>query len=103
VIREPVVACAGHRDPRAVNVVGTYNVLAAAVETGIDRVVLASSIYSVLRASLYHDRYGMDVIALRIGTCFTTPPDARADDVAVAGRCRSRRASLPQLDRVTAL
>ena len=28
--------------------------------------------------SLYHDRYGLDVIALRIGTCFTTPPDARA-------------------------
>src|SRR5258705_8424198 len=34
-------------DINAVNVVGTYNVLAAAVETGIDRVVLASSNHSV--------------------------------------------------------
>ncbi len=103
-------------DINAVNVVGTYNVLAAAVETGIDRVVLASSNHSVgfygrsdatrsvdgrleladpaaprpdtfygwskaameSLGSLYHDRYGMDVIALRIGTCFATPPDARA-------------------------
>ncbi len=103
-------------DINAVNVVGTYNVLEAAVETGIERVVLASSNHSVgfygrsdatpaadgrleladpaaprpdtfygwskaameSLGSLYHDRYGMDVIALRIGTCFTTPPDARA-------------------------
>jgi uronate dehydrogenase len=103
-------------DINAVNVVGTYNVLAAAVETGIERVILASSNHAVgfyqrsdaTRAdagrleladpaatrpdtfygwskaameslgSLYHDRYGMDVIALRIGTCFVTPPDARS-------------------------
>jgi len=28
--------------------------------------------------SLYHDRYGLEVIALRIGTCFARPPDTRA-------------------------
>jgi nucleoside-diphosphate-sugar epimerase len=108
-------------DINAVNVVGTYNVLAAAVDTGIDRVILASSNHAVgfyqrsdatredatredggrlvladpaaprpdtfygwskaameSLGSLYHDRYGLDVIALRIGTCFPTPPDARS-------------------------
>jgi uronate dehydrogenase len=28
--------------------------------------------------SLYHDRYGLDVVCLRIGSCFEEPPDARA-------------------------
>jgi nucleoside-diphosphate-sugar epimerase len=28
--------------------------------------------------SLYHDRYGLDVVCLRIGTCFEEPTDARA-------------------------
>ncbi|HKE67305.1 MAG TPA: NAD(P)-dependent oxidoreductase [Micromonosporaceae bacterium] len=28
--------------------------------------------------ALYHDRYGLEVIALRIGTCIPEPPDVRA-------------------------
>ncbi|WP_283136746.1 NAD-dependent epimerase/dehydratase family protein [Rhizohabitans arisaemae] len=91
-----------------VNVHGTQVVLDAARKAGVRRVVLASSnhaagfhprtageapddlsarpdtYYGVSKVateslgSLYHDRFGMDVVALRIGTCETRPPDLRA-------------------------
>ncbi|GII89859.1 NAD-dependent epimerase/dehydratase family protein [Sinosporangium siamense] len=90
-----------------VNIHGTQVVLEAARQAGVTRVVLASSnhavgfhprgeqvpatlpprpdtYYGVSKAamealgSLYHDRFGMDVVALRIGTCDERPPDVRA-------------------------
>ncbi|GAA0244262.1 NAD(P)-dependent oxidoreductase [Saccharothrix mutabilis subsp. mutabilis] len=90
-----------------VNVNGTHVVLEAARRNGVRRVVLASSNHAVgfyerasgeagdylfpqpdtyygvskvaLEAlgSLYASRYGMDVIAIRIGSCFERPKDAR--------------------------
>jgi nucleoside-diphosphate-sugar epimerase len=90
-----------------VNINGTHVVLEAARRAGISRVVLASSNHAVgyyerasgeagdylfpkpdtyygvskvaLEAlgSLYASRYGMDVIAIRIGSCFEKPRDAR--------------------------
>jgi len=87
---------------------GTWSVLDAARETGVPRVVLASSnhatgfsprgddpvpdesyprpdtFYGVGKVamealgSLYADRYGMDVVCLRIGTCAQRPADVRA-------------------------
>jgi nucleoside-diphosphate-sugar epimerase len=101
-----------------VNVHGTFTVFEAARRAGVPRVVFASSnhavgfhpavdpvpddltprpdtFYGVAKVagealgSLYHDRYGLDVVCLRIGSCFAEPPDARAlatwlspDDVA---------------------
>ncbi|WP_027945903.1 NAD-dependent epimerase/dehydratase family protein [Amycolatopsis taiwanensis] len=92
-----------------VNINGTHTVLEAARETGVSRVILASSnhavgfrrndegsiagatglpadssprpdtYYGVSKAaiealgSLYHSRFGMDVIVIRIGSCFETP------------------------------
>ncbi len=85
-----------------VNINGTRTVLEAAREAGIQRVILASSnhavgfrridedlpadssprpdtYYGVSKAaiealgSLYHSRFGMDVIVIRIGSCFETP------------------------------
>ncbi|WP_328617431.1 NAD(P)-dependent oxidoreductase [Amycolatopsis sp. NBC_00355] len=85
-----------------VNIDGTHTVLEAAREAGVKRVVLASSnhavgfrrndddlpadssprpdtYYGVSKAviealgSLYHSRFGMDVIVIRIGSCFETP------------------------------
>ncbi|WP_370965347.1 NAD-dependent epimerase/dehydratase family protein [Amycolatopsis sp. cg9] len=85
-----------------VNINGTQTVLEAARSAGISRVVLASSnhavgfrrndedlpadssprpdtYYGVSKAaiealgSLYHSRFGMDVIVIRIGSCFETP------------------------------
>ncbi|PRY00849.1 NAD-dependent epimerase/dehydratase family protein [Allonocardiopsis opalescens] len=91
----------------SVNIDGTQKVLEAARLAGVRRVVLASSnhavgfhpraageagdylfprpdgFYGVGKAalealgSLYHDRYGLDVIALRIGSCFERPSDVR--------------------------
>jgi nucleoside-diphosphate-sugar epimerase len=96
----------------AVNVVGTRNVLQAAVDAGVTRVLLASSnhaagyyrradvppgsdglpgdlpprpdtFYGWSKAaleslgSLYHDRYGLGVVCLRIGTCFDEPVGSR--------------------------
>jgi nucleoside-diphosphate-sugar epimerase len=91
-----------------VNVDGTRNVLEAARRTGVRRVILASSNHAVgfhersaeplpatapprpdtyyglskvameALGSLYADRFGMDVAAIRIGTCFAEPPDSRA-------------------------
>jgi uronate dehydrogenase len=90
-----------------VNINGTHVVLEAARRAGVSRVVLASSNHAVgyyerssgeagdylfpqpdtyygvskvaLEAlgSLYASRYGMDVIAVRIGSCFEKPRDAR--------------------------
>jgi nucleoside-diphosphate-sugar epimerase len=100
-------------DVLAVNVAGTQNLLRAAVEAGVPRVLLASSnhaagfyrrrqvppgsdglpdeaparpdsFYGWSKAaieslgSLYHSRYGIDVTALRIGTCFAEPTDTRS-------------------------
>ncbi|MCX5214716.1 NAD(P)-dependent oxidoreductase [Kitasatospora sp. NBC_00240] len=85
------------------NIHGTYVVLEAARRSGVPRVILASSshavgfhprqasevpdylfprpdtFYGVSKAagealgSLYHDRYGLDVICLRIGACREKP------------------------------
>jgi uronate dehydrogenase len=90
-----------------VNINGTYVVLEAARRAGVPRVILASSNHSVgfrpndgteapdylfprpdtyygvskvameALGSLYHDRYGLDVIAIRIGSCFERPTDVR--------------------------
>jgi uronate dehydrogenase len=96
----------------AVNLTGSRNVLQAAVDAGVPRVILASSNHAVgyyRRAdvppgsdglpgdlpprpdtfygwskaaveslgSLYHDRYGLGVICLRIGSCFAEPVGSR--------------------------
>ncbi|GAA1749503.1 NAD(P)-dependent oxidoreductase [Streptomonospora arabica] len=92
-----------------VNIHGSYVVLEQARLAGVPRVVLASSNHAVgfhprvpevpdyafprpdtfygvskvaLEAlgSLYHDSFGMDVIAVRIGTCFEKPTNARMLD-----------------------
>jgi uronate dehydrogenase len=90
-----------------VNIHGTYVVLEAARAAGVPRVILASSNHAVgfrpadqtpvpdyqfpkpdtyygvskvameALGSLYHDRYGLDVIAIRIGSCFERPRDTR--------------------------
>ncbi|AEK44836.1 NAD-dependent epimerase/dehydratase [Amycolatopsis mediterranei S699] len=91
----------------AVNVSGTRTVLDAALAAGVPRVVLASSVhtvgfrpagqpvpadcppcpdtlYGVSKAavealgSLYHFRFGLDVICVRIGSCFVRPVDRHA-------------------------
>ena len=91
-----------------VNVVGTRNVLQAAVDAGVGRILLASSNHAVgfyrhadvpaggdglpdglpprpdtyygwskaaleSLGALYHHRFGVDVVCLRIGTCFDEP------------------------------
>ncbi|HEV2636871.1 MAG TPA: NAD(P)-dependent oxidoreductase [Actinocrinis sp.] len=91
-----------------VNINGTYNVFEGARRAGVPRVVFASSnhavgfhtpadyplpedaqiapdtYYGVAKAagealgSLYHDRYGLDVISVRILTCFPELPSPRA-------------------------
>lgn len=89
------------------NIHGTYTVLEAARRAGVPRVIFASSghtvgfrpvdedageylyprpdtYYGVSKAagealgSLYHDRYELDVICLRIGTCAERPANERA-------------------------
>jgi nucleoside-diphosphate-sugar epimerase len=89
-----------------VNINGTYIVLEAARRQGVKRVVLASSNHAVgyipkdgeagdyefprpdtnygvskvaveALGSMYADRYGMDVICVRIGSCFEKPKDTR--------------------------
>jgi thioester reductase-like protein len=90
-----------------INIHGTYVVLEAARAAGVGRVILASSNHAVgfhpldgtpvpdhrfprpdtyygvskvtmeALGSLYHDRYGLDVIAIRIGACFERPKDTR--------------------------
>jgi len=91
-----------------VNINGTYNVFEAARRAGVPRVVFASSNHAVgfhtpdefpvpevttalpdtyygvskvageALGALYAERYGMDVISVRILTCFLEPPDLRA-------------------------
>ncbi|MEE1783153.1 NAD(P)-dependent oxidoreductase [Streptomyces sp. SP17BM10] len=91
-----------------VNIHGTYTVFEAARRAGVPRVVFASSnhvvgyrtpaeypltadtpplpdtYYGVSKATgealgaLYHHRYGLDVICVRIMTCFAEPPNPRA-------------------------
>lgn len=91
-----------------VNINGTYNVFEAARRAGVPRVVFASSnhavgfhtpadyplpedapiapdtYYGVAKAagealgSLYHHRYGLDVVSVRILTCFPELPSRRA-------------------------
>lgn len=95
-------------DILSVNVDGTRNMLEAARLNGVRRLILASSNHAVgfydrssapvpatalprpdtyygfskaameALGSLYVDRFDMDVVAVRIGTCFPEPPDARA-------------------------
>lgn len=89
-----------------VNIHGTYVVLEAARKAGVRHAVLASSNHAVgfhprtelapdylfprpdtyygvskvaveALGSLYHDRYGMAVTCLRIGSCFERPRDLR--------------------------
>ncbi|MEW9532247.1 NAD-dependent epimerase/dehydratase family protein [Microbispora sp. NPDC049125] len=89
-----------------VNINGTYVVLEAARRAGVRHVVLASSNHAVgfhprtgeapdylfprpdtfygvskvtneALGSLYHDRYGLAVTCLRIGSCFERPRDTR--------------------------
>jgi nucleoside-diphosphate-sugar epimerase len=89
-----------------VNITGTQTVLEAAQQAAVPRVILASSnhavgfreatgdlpadstprpdtFYGVSKAaiealgSLYHSRFGMDVICIRIGSCFERPPGMR--------------------------
>lgn len=97
----------GWKDMLSTNIDGTYTVLEAAYRAGVSRVVFASSNHAVgfhprdgreapdylfprpdtyygvskvageALGSLYHDRYGLDVICLRIGGCFETPLDTR--------------------------
>ena len=89
------------------NIHGTYSILEAARSAGVTRVILASSnhavgfypysddlvpdyvfprpdtYYGVSKAtnealgSLYHDRYGINVLCVRIGSCFEKPHDHR--------------------------
>jgi uronate dehydrogenase len=90
-----------------VNIDGTYAVLEAARRAGVGRVVFASSNHAVgfsprsafpvpdyafpapdtyygvskaageATAALYHHRYGMDVVCIRILTCMEIPTDVR--------------------------
>lgn len=99
---------ASWEDMLSTNIHGAYLVFEAARLAGVPRVVFASSNHAVgfhprdgrtapdylfprpdtfygvskvageALGSLYHDRYGLDVVCLRIGTCRETPPDARA-------------------------
>ncbi|WIX99106.1 NAD(P)-dependent oxidoreductase [Amycolatopsis mongoliensis] len=90
-----------------VNVGGTRTVLDAALVAGVSRVVLASSVHAVgyrpaghpvpadcppcpdtfygmskavveALGSLHHSRFGLDVICVRIGSCFARPVDRHA-------------------------
>jgi uronate dehydrogenase len=93
-------------DLRQANIEGTYQVFETARQAGVHRVVYASSnhavgfhesgsllttaarprpdsLYGVTKVfgealgSFYADRYGMDVAAVRIGSCFDRPPGER--------------------------
>jgi uronate dehydrogenase len=100
---------AGFDDVLDVNVVGTHNMLRAAVDAGVPRIILASSNHAVgyyrrsvdgddlpdelparpdtyygwskaaveSLGALFHHRFGIDVVALRIGTCFAEPIGSR--------------------------
>ncbi|TDV53728.1 NAD-dependent epimerase/dehydratase family protein [Actinophytocola oryzae] len=92
-------------DILAVNIDGTYRVLEAARHAGVRLVIFASSNHAVgfqpaapapdglfprpdtyygvskvageALGSLYHDRYGLDVLCVRIGTCVERPVTER--------------------------
>jgi len=97
---------AAYEDIRRVNIDGTYNVVEAARRAGVPRVILASSNHAVgftprgdcvsvdtrprpdsfygvskvageALGSLYVDRYGLDVVCLRIGSQLPRPARAR--------------------------
>jgi len=97
---------AAFEDLLVANIDGTYQVFEAARQAGVKRVIYASSNHAVgfhetgtplttaVRArpdsyygvtkvfgealgSFYADRYGMDVAAVRIGSCFERPPGER--------------------------
>ncbi len=88
------------------NIVGTYNLFEAARRHGMPRIVFAStnhvvgfyrrderidntvlprpdSLYGVSKvfgeslASLYFDKFGLECLSIRIGSCFAKPKDAR--------------------------
>ena len=88
------------------NIMGTYNVYEAARRSGVKRIVYASSIHTIgyyernqtidakaptrpdslygvskvfgeSMASLYHDKFGIESVCLRIGSCFPEPTDRR--------------------------
>lgn len=88
------------------NIVGTYNLFEAARQHGKPRIVFASSnhaigfydrhqridsqvpqrpdsLYGVSKcfgenlASLYHDKFGVETLSVRIGSCFDKPADTR--------------------------
>lgn len=88
------------------NIIGTYNVYEAARRTGVKRIVYASSVHAVgyyernhtidarvptkpdslygvsktfgeNLASYYHDKFGIESVCLRIGSCFPEPTDRR--------------------------
>jgi uronate dehydrogenase len=88
------------------NIVGTYNVYEAARRCGVKRIVLASSVHAVgfyertetidaarptrpdtlygvskvfgeSLARYYFDRFGIESVCLRIGSCFPEPTDRR--------------------------
>jgi uronate dehydrogenase len=91
----------------SVNIDGTYKLFEAAHRAGVPRVVFASTNHTVgfhprdgqhapdylfprpdtyygvskvageALGSLYHDRYGLDVVCVRIGGCFAKPLDTR--------------------------
>lgn len=88
------------------NIIGFYNVYEAARQTGVKRIVFASSnhaigfhpreksldanalprpdtlygvskVYGEALASLYYDKFGIETAILRIGSCFPEPVDHR--------------------------
>lgn len=88
------------------NIIGFYNVYEAARQTGVKRIIFASSnhaigfhprevtldatarprpdtlygvskVYGEALASLYHDKFGIETAILRIGSCFPEPVDHR--------------------------
>jgi uronate dehydrogenase len=88
------------------NIVGTYNVYEAARKNGVKRVIYASSVhavgfyerYTTIDASFptrpdslygvsktfgenlaryYHDKFGIESVCVRIGSCFPEPSDRR--------------------------
>lgn len=88
------------------NIVGTYNIYEAARRHGVKRIVYASSVHAIgyyernqtidarvptrpdglyglsktfgeNLASLYYDKFGIESVALRIGSCFPEPTDRR--------------------------
>ncbi len=97
------------------NIVGTYNVLEAARQAGVKRVVYASSVHAVgfysreqrigvdltvrpdsrygvskcfgeAICSLYADKYGLEVMCIRIGNAYPEPVDERRLSIWISER-----------------